>query len=348
VNEKRRCRASIINKYERRFTMKYKYKCALADLYAGPKHKIIDSPELLFIKAICDKQPEKALSFFREKKLFGNVPPVVDAPYGRYEGLDQINEFAKNWLSTFKADSAFVTPVVQTRANGRSVTEMVVNFVENEEITQVPMFVVGDLRTADTLEEVRIYCHFTYVPGLTAYRRPLFQSAHLEMGDPGLLTGAVREYYEALHHVPKVDVDRLMGALGEGCVFGGYEPLGVEYHADESREELRKKFEFMSTYIPRCVGMRYETLIDDGVTCVIEWVHIVSEAGQKELGRVCLSGISAYERGEDGLLCAIRISDYAGYERTIDWSKTPISKEEAMQINFIKEFRPGVGRKPQS
>jgi hypothetical protein len=120
----------------------------------------------------------------------------------------------------------------------------------------------------------------------------MFQSAHLEMGDPGLLTGAVREYYEALHHVPCVDVDRIMSSMGGNCKFGGYEP--TEGHAAD-RDEIRKTYEKMATYIPRCVGMRYETIIDDGVTCVIEWVHIVSDAGQKELGRVCLSGVAAYE-----------------------------------------------------
>jgi hypothetical protein len=329
--------------------MKYKNKCSLAHLYAGPRHKILaNSPELLFINAICSNLSDEAVSLFRENKLFGKLPPVVDAPYGRFVGLSQIHDFAEHWLQTFQADSAFVTPVIQTRANGRSVTELVVSFVANQEITEVPMFVVGDLRTADSLDEVRIYCHFTYVPGLTAYRRPLFKSAHLEMGDPSLLTGAVREYYEALHHVPQVDVDRILGAMGDHCIFGGYEPLGCQASEDESREKLRKTFEGMATYIPRCVGMRYETIIDDGVTCVIEWVHIVSEAGRKELGRVCLSGISAYERGEDGLLCSIRISDYAGYERTIDWSKTPVSKEEAFQYNFIKAFPAGVGRNEQS
>ena len=42
----------------------------------------------------------------------------------------------------------------------------------------------------------------------------------------------------------------------------------------------------MALYIPRCVGMRYETLIDDGRTGIIEWVHIVSDAGYEERGRV--------------------------------------------------------------
>ena len=90
--------------------------------------------------------------------------------------------------------------------------------------------------------------------------------------------------------------------------------------------------------------MRYETLTDDGKNCIIEWVHIVSEAGQKELSRVALSGVAAYERGESGLLCAVRISDYAGYEREIDWNKAGITKEEAYSINLVKEF-PAWGNK---
>lgn len=94
--------------------------------------------------------------------------------------------------------------------------------------------------------------------------------------------------------------------------------------------------------------MRYETIIDDGRTCVIEWVHIVSRAGQEERARIAISGVSAYERGDDGLLCSIRICDYAGLERTIDWTKTPVTKEEAQKINFVEEFPAGVGRKGQS
>ena len=35
----------------------------------------------------------------------------------------------------------------------------------------------------------------------------------------------------------------------------------------------------------------------------------------------------------------VRISDYAGLERTIDWSQLPVSKEEAEQVNFVEEYR---------
>ena len=103
----------------------------------------------------------------------------------------------------------------------------------------------------------------------------------------------------------------------------------------------------MAEYIPRCVGMRYETIIDDGTTCVIEWVHIVTRAGQEERKELRFP-VWPHMKEEDGLLCAIRISDYAGYERTIDWTKTPVTEEEAKSINFVESFPAGVGRKPQS
>ena len=109
------------------------------------------------------------------------------------------------------------------------------------------------------------------------------------------------------------------------------------------RETLTRIYTDMSGHIPRWVGMRYETLIDNGITAVIEWQHIVTDLGVKEAGRVCMSGISAYTRGQDGRLCSIRICDYAGFERTIDWSKTPISEEEARAINRVREFPAGAG-----
>lgn len=303
------------------------------------------SPEVELMRLICEGQTDKAAALFGAARQFGG-PPAIDTPYGRFEGAEGVRRFAETWLTTFRADWACVDPVVQTRSGGRSATEMNVNFLVDGMINQVPMFVIGDLRAHGMLDEVRIYCNFSQVPGLTPYRKPIFHSAHLEMGDPGLMTGAVREYYEALHCADGVDIERIMGAMGEACAFGGYEPLGVEPHPAD-RDTLRKTYERMATYIPMWVGMRYETLIDDGVTCVIEWMHIVTDRGVKEGSRVCLSGVAAYSRGADGRLCSIRICDYAGYERQIDWSKTPVSKEEAYRINRVHSFPRGVGNDPR-
>ncbi len=330
--------------------MKIRHRSRLKQMCAGFSSPLQnDSPEIRLMRLICAGQAAEACSLFGKSKQFGGLP-AVDAPYGRFEGQDGIRAFASGWLERFYAEKASVEPVCQTQSGGRSVTEMNVYFITDGMIEEVPMFAVGDLRDRGMLDEVRIYCNFTRVPGLTPYRKPIFRSAHLEMGDPNLLTGAFREYYEALHHVPKVDVERIIASMSDDCVFGGYEPvIGEEQPAEDpvpmDRETLTRIYTDMSEHIPRWVGMRYETLIDNGITAVIEWQHIVTDLGVEEAGRVCMSGISAYSRGKDGRLCSIRICDYAGFERTIDWSKTPISEEEARAINRVHVFPAGVGNK---
>lgn len=321
-------------------------KSSLARMYKDCRHHIDESyAELRLIRAACSADSDAAAALFHEKKLFGGMPCAVDTPYRRYEGIAGIRDFAAEFMGVFNASAAEVIPVIQTRANGRSVTEVQVDFTTPDGLWQVPFFVVADLRTQDTLDEVRIYTHCSFVPGLQAYRKPIFKPAYLEVGDPGILTGAVREYYEALHHWPHADVDRILNALEPECKFGGYEPDVDATTTAETHAAIRKKFERMSEYIPRCVAMRYETIIDNGYTCIIEWVHIVSRAGQEERARIALSGIAAYERGADGRLCSIRISDYANLERTIDWSKLDITEEEAKAINFVEVYPAKVGTK---
>ena len=321
-----------------------------AELYAlypeAQEGILYDSPELLMMKYISENNTDAATALFREKRQFSDAPPAVDTPYGRFEGKTGIRSFAEGFIARFEAEGLSILPKFQTRSGGRSVTEMVLNFAVDGMIDQVPMFVVADLGSGGTLEEVRLYCHSSFVPHLTPYRKPLFTPAHLEMGDPGLMTGAVREYYTALHHMPHVDVERILRCMHPDCVFGGY-ALYRGQEPERGLEALRRVYTKMADYIPAKVGMRYETLIDDGVTGVIEWVHVISDRGREELGRIAMSGIAAYMRGEDGRLISIRISDYAWMEKEIDWARTGTTEEEARRINAVREFPAGVGRKKQ-
>lgn len=327
--------------------MEIRKRAELDALYPDPQEGIrYDSPELLMMKHIAGNNIRGVMDLFRDRRQFSDMPPAVDTPYGRFEGKDQIRAFAEGFIARFEADGLSIVPKFQTRSGGRSVTEMVLNFEVRGMIDQTPMFVVADLGSRGTLEEVRMYCHSSFVPHLTPYRKPLFVPAHLEMGDPGLMTGAVREYYTALHHVPRVDVDRIVRCMHPDCVFGGY----ALYHGQEPEkglEAMRRVYTRMATYIPEKVGMRYETLIDDGVTGVIEWVHVISDLGRKDLGRIAMSGIAAYMRGDDGRLISIRISDYAGMEKQIDWDRAGITEEEAKKVNAVTSFPAGVGRKLQ-
>lgn len=329
--------------------MNIRKQCSLKRLYADMIKDIKeDSPDLVFARALAAGKTDEVLSMFREKKLFWDEPPVIDTPYKRFEGLEGIKEFSEGFLKRFNATEATIDPVFQTIGGGRVALEVVINFVVDGEIEEVPMFIVVDLRTPKLLDEVRMYTHFSFVPGLTPYRKPIFKPAHYEMGDPGLLTGAMRCYYEALHHAPYCSAERIHKSFAKECIVGGYEPWGATIKSKEEMSEDAHNFgTFLSTYIPACVGMRYETIIDDGRTCVIEWVHIVSKQGQSERNRVAMSAVSAYTRNEEGYLCAVRISDYAGHEAEIDWSKTPVTREEAYATHLIDEFPKGCGMKPQ-
>ena len=326
--------------------MEIRKRAELDVLYPEPQKGILqDSPELLMMKLIAENDPAGAAALFPDRRQFSDTPPAVDTPYGRFDGKDRIHAFAEGFIARFEADGLEIVPKFQTRSGGRSVTEMVLNFEVDGMIDQVPMFVVADLGCRGTLEEVRLYTHSSFIPHLTPYRRPLFTPAHLEMGDPGLMTGAVREYYTALHHMPRVDVERILRSMHPDCVFGGY-ALYQGQEPEKGMEALRRVYTGMASYIPEKVGMRYETLIDDGVTGVIEWVHVISDQG-RELGRIPMGGIAAYMRGEDGRLVSIRISDYAWMEKEIDWSRTGTTEEEAGRINTVREFPAGVGRKRQ-
>ncbi len=319
--------------------MKTRHESELERLYAGTHPIRRDTPEARFLDLVCAGDADGAAALFAERKLFGGALPAVDTPYGRFEGLAEIRRFAREWNSRFGAASSEAVPCIQTIAGGRAALEASVHFVRDGEIDQVPMFVIADYRTADMLEEVRLYCSYAMIPGQTPYRKPIFPAERLERGDPALLTGAVREYYDALHTAPQADVERILGAMSEDIVMGGYQYYDPSRQDDGLRpkERARKSFEYMRGYIPSGVSMRYETIIDDGRTAVLEWVHIVSQRGSKELGRLAMSGIAAYERGSDGLLCSVRILDYAWKEKEIDWSRTPVTKEEAERLNVLPE-----------
>ena len=220
--------------------MEIRKRAELDVLYPEPQKGIMqDSPELLLMKRIAENDPAGAAELFPDRRQFSDTPPAVDTPYGRYEGKGQIRAFAEGFIARFEADGLEIVPKFQTRSGGRSVTEMVLNFEVDGMIDQVPMFVVADLGCRETLEEVRFYTHSSFIPHLTPYRKPLFTPAHLEMGDPGLMTGAVREYYTALHHMPRVDVERILRSMHPDCVFGGY-ALYRGQEPEKGMEALRR------------------------------------------------------------------------------------------------------------
>ena len=62
--------------------------CTLERLYQDmPQNIRSDTPDLAFVNALCTGKADEVAGLFREKKLFWDEKPAVDAPYGRFEGL---------------------------------------------------------------------------------------------------------------------------------------------------------------------------------------------------------------------------------------------------------------------
>ena len=137
---------------------------------------------------------------FQEYQQFGNVKSTVDVPQGRFEGLDEIQDFCSNWLNYAKADSAYAVPVKQTRSGGRSCTELMLHFRYDKYGKEVkfPACVVGDLRGHGQLDEVRMYFFFKWLPDLSPYRHRIFRPSHNAQVELNSVCNVIREYSDAL------------------------------------------------------------------------------------------------------------------------------------------------------
>ena len=59
---------------------------------------------------ISEGRTEKVLSLFREKCRFSENPPAVEAPWGRFEGREQIRGFSEVFIARFGADGLTILP----------------------------------------------------------------------------------------------------------------------------------------------------------------------------------------------------------------------------------------------
>ena len=159
-----------------------------------------DSPELNLVNILCAGDVDGAMSLFQEYQQFGNVKSTVDVPQGRFEGLDEIQDFCSNWLNYAKADSSYAVPVKQTRSGGRSCTELMLHFRYDKYGKEVkfPACVVGDLRGHGQLDEVRMYFFFKWLPDLSPYRHRIFRPSHNAQVELNSVCNVIREYSDAL------------------------------------------------------------------------------------------------------------------------------------------------------
>ncbi len=298
------------------------YNVKFKEVYSKKERKINEnSPEILFLKDICKKNP-KVDSFINEKTICGSRV-FLDAPNGRFNGVQEIQQFSENWLSDFDAVSASVYPVIQTIANGRVATELEMHFeLKDGTQKQMPMVIVADLAGNDRIEGIRIYFFYLFLPGAIGYRKPIFIPQVKKPCEYPILTGSVRAYYEALHNPNSpVALESIMDIVSDDIVYGGFRPEEIE-PMFFGKDEVRTMYENICNDWPKYGYIRFETFIDDGVTCLAEWTAVLTKEGVKN-GMVCFAGCASYERDSDGKLYSIRICDNNGCDIGIDPKMIP-------------------------
>lgn len=293
--------------------------------YHSRKERKIDEnmPELRFMKAICQGSGT-AEEYFNEYTVY-RKQVFIDVPkWGRCEGSKEIQKFMDNWLTDFEAVSAEVHPVIQTIANGRSVSEIEVWFtLKDHRIKRVPMSIFADLAPCGKMEGLRIYYYFKFLPGGIAYRKPIFRPNVMKPAEPALMTDVMRYYYEQLHNFREEALDNILNMCTDDCIYGGYRPDEEEAITDD-KETIRKHYTAICTLIPHLEYIRFETITDDGVMVATEWTSVIRPEGLK-FGLVSVAGCAIYERDGNGKLSSIRINDNTGYDQGIDLNVVPAS-----------------------
>ena len=304
---------------EEMYTVKFK------ETYSNGQRPINEeSPEIVFMREAC-KGSVRASDYFDDYTVY-RQKVFLDSPNGRFEGVAGIQDFADRWLDDFEATGATVYPVIQTVANGRSVTEMEVWFeLSGGGVKRVPMVVFADLVNASRMEGMRIYFFFKFLKNCIAYRKPIFRPGRNHWCEPVLMTGVMRYYYEQLHNFRTEEaVENIVAMCSEGIYYGGYRPEEEE-PLYQGRDAVRNIYADICTKCPGDQYVRFETFTDDNLNMAVEWTTVVRQSALAK-GYVSFGGCAMYGRDDEGLLSSIRICDNFGYEMGIDLNSVPASE----------------------
>lgn len=161
---------------------------------------------------------------------------------------------------------------------------------------------------------------YQYMPGLDAWRRPIYRPTALQPASYALFTDVVRHYYEQLHNPNSEEaLVLILDMASENVRYGGYRPADVE-PIGIGKAIFQRHYEGITSGIPKHQTIRFETIVDDGVNCLVEWTSVIHPSGVA-LGIVSQAGMAAYERDAGGQLASVRICDNLGFEAQIDRSR---------------------------
>jgi hypothetical protein len=282
------------------------------------RDRLIDpaSPEMRLLAAFAAGDGDAAAAVIA-KPLFGASRAQVITPFGTYEGPEGARDLAASWLDRFDASAAELIPTVQTTAGGRVAGEVVLRTTRRgaRDVLDVPVSIVGDLAPGGRIEGARIYFFWAWAPGLEPFTPPIFEPQVPLPASYSLMTGALREYYEALAtDDPEHSVERILSTFSDDIAYGGLRPVDIEAGTTD-HERIRRIYQGICSGIPGRMIVRFETITDNGLTAAVEWTTVVTEKG-RAAGSRAQAGFASYDRDRTGKLCAVRINDNVGVWET--------------------------------
>ncbi len=232
-----------------------------------------------------------------------------------------------------------------TIAGGRAVSEVEIHFrAADGSERRVPMAVFGDVAPGGRLEGMRIYFFYQWMPGASAYRKPIFPASDMAPAPFHLLTGVIRRYYEQLHNPDSAAaLASFVDMAANDVQYGGYRPQELE-PIIIGKVGFAGAYEGLSKRLPAKKYIRFETITDDGVNCLVEWTSIVRLEAALE-GIFSQGGMAAYERAADGSLQSVRICDNVGMEADIDLSTLSLADNYIDLQRQDGRIEPNPGRR---
>jgi hypothetical protein len=240
----------------------------------------------VYIPALLDEN-EKSLDALASR--LGSRATVDDPIFGRSSGLPALARYVAEVSGWLKRNKATYTRLYFTTGADRDVTEGALALTFEDKTVELPIAVVAERRASREVE-LRVYYSARPIKGTFALRSPL-----VERNDEVTLPSPVPSHLEALR---KGDVDAVLATFeADGS---RREAGGVEQKKGAGLEEsYRALLEQGGVEILRGGAA------DDGRTCALEYT-LVKIRGKSVAPQ---AGLAVYERGDNGLLRALRNYD---------------------------------------
>ena len=227
-------------------------------------------------------------------RSFAGQPRVDDPRIGHVEGAEELRTFVSETANWLRERDAVVENVALTLIQSRTVEEVVLHLLGDDEgRVELPVAIVSDRNSDRTLKAIRVYHSMWPLTGSHNLRSPLLPE------DPTLhAQGSPGDYQHALAEGDLEGIVRTFEPDGYAR-----EPSGGAY-LHRGVEGLRELYEHLFANGDG-IPLEHCTLTDDGVRCAIEYNCV--RWGVTDIPHQ--AGVAVYERGNSGLLSAARIYD---------------------------------------